>query len=278
MKPTRMGLASIAPAAIYVAVLLVVPFCFLVWLSLTDGSLNGEPGLYLGNYARILTQPIYLDGLLGTVKMGVVVTLITLIIGYPVAYFIAQSGSRFAVLAMLVVILPLFVSVVVRSFGWMVLFGRRGTINQILLSIGITEEPIQFLYTTGAVMVGLVHILSPLMILPIASVLRGIDPASKEAARSLGASALRTFWTVTFPLSLPGVIAGCILVFAHVIAAFVLPALIGSDRVRLMATMIFQQVMVANNVPMGAALAVVLVVMTFILLGIAQFFLRKRYV
>lgn len=268
---------ALAPAVAYVCALLVVPFLFLIYLSVQDGDpfLAEHATFTLRHYASIATSPIYRDSLLGTLQLGLMVTLLTLLLGYPVAMFIAQSGSRFALFVMAVVVLPLFVSVVVRSFGWMVLFGRQGLINQGLVALGIVERPVQLLYTPGAVTIGLVHILAPLMILPIASVLRGLDPMLPEAARSLGASRLRVFLTVTLPLSLPGVAAGCVLVLAHVIAAFVLPALIGSDRVRLMATMIYQQVMVANDVPLGSALAVVMVVATFALLAAAHLLLRR---
>jgi putative spermidine/putrescine transport system permease protein len=268
-------LSTVGPACLYVTVLLVVPFVYLVDLSL---HARGHDGFTLVNYAEIFASRIYLDSLWGTLQLGVTVTLLTLLLGYPVAYFIAQSGSRFAILTMGVIVLPLFVSVVVRSFGWMILFGRMGNVNRALMAVGFTERPLQLLYTPGAVTVGLVHILAPLMILPIASVLRGLDPAIREAASSLGAPRWKVFFTVTLPLSLPGITAGSVLVLAHVIAAFVLPALIGSDRVHLMATMIYQQVLTANNFALGAALAVVMVVATFILLALAHLLARRSNV
>lgn len=271
------AIGALAPSVAYVGALLVVPFLFLLYISVQDVDpfLAEHSSFTLRHYARIATSPLYRDSLLGTLQLGVMVTLLSLLLGYPVAMFIAQSGSRFGLFVMAVVILPLFVSVVVRSFGWMVLFGRQGLINQALVAFGLVERPVQLLYTQGAVTIGLVHILAPLMILPIASVLRGLDPMLPEAARSLGASRLRVFLTVTLPLSLPGVAAGCVLVLAHVIAAFVLPALIGSDRLRLMATMIYQQVMVANEVPLGSALAVVMVAATFALLVASHLLLRR---
>jgi putative spermidine/putrescine transport system permease protein len=265
------ALTALGPATAYVATLLVGPFLFLSWISLQDRDpfLHADTSFTLRHYGEILSNRLYADSLWGTLQLGVSVTALTLLLGYPVAYFVARSGSRLAGVVMTIVILPLFVSVVVRSFGWLVLLGRQGVINRTLMALGITEEPLQLLYSWGAVTVGLVHILAPLMILPIASVLRNMDPAVPEAARSLGASRAGVFWTVTLPLSLPGVAAGCLLVLAHVIAAFVLPALIGSDRIRLMATMIWQQTMVANNVPLGAALAVAMVAASFLLLGLA---------
>jgi putative spermidine/putrescine transport system permease protein len=268
----RPYLAGLTPALLYVLALLAVPFLLLLYVSFHESDpVTGYGTAYtLRNYAQLVSSPVYFSSLIGTARLGAVVTLLALLLGYPVAYFIARSRSRFVPLATAVVVVPLFVSVVVRSFGWMVLLGREGTVNALLLALGISSEPYQLLYTEGAVAIGLVHILIPLMILPIASVLRGIDTALDDAARSLGASNWRVFWTIVFPLSLPGVAAGSVLVFSHVIAAFVLPALIGSERVKLVATMIYQQVMVVGNVPLGAALAVVMVIVTFALIGVAQ--------
>lgn len=270
-------LTAVAPATLYVIALLVLPFLMLVYLSFhqSDPVIGFKPGFTLHNYVQLVDSPVYFDSMVGTARLALVVTACSLLLGYPIAWFLARSRSYFVPLATAVVVVPLFVSVVVRSFGWMVLLGREGTLNAVLLALGLIGEPVQFLYTEGAVTAGLVHILVPLMILPIASVLRGIDSSLDEAARSLGASGSRAFWTVVFPLSLPGVGAGSVLVFSHVIAAFVLPALIGSERVKLVATMIYQQVMVIGNVPLGAALGVVMVIATFALIGVAQI-LSKR--
>lgn len=265
-------LSAIAPATLYVVALLVLPFLVLVYLSLHQSDAVGgmKAGLSLHNYLQLVDSPVYFDSVIGTARLALVVTACSLLLGYPVAWFLARSRSHFVPLATAVVVIPLFVSVVVRSFGWMVLLGREGTLNSVLLALRLIPEPVQFLYTEGAVTLGLVHILIPLMILPIASVLRGIDASLDEAARSLGASGAEAIWTVALPLSLPGVGAGCVLVFSHAIAAFVLPALIGSERVKLVATMIYQQVMVIGNVPLGAALGVVMVVATFALIGLAR--------
>ncbi len=273
-KPT---LTAVAPATVYVIALLVLPFLMLVYLSVHQSDSVGgiKAGISLHNYVQLVDSPVYFDSVIGTARLALVVTACSLLIGYPIAWFLARSRSYFVPLATAVVVVPLFVSVVVRSFGWMVLLGREGTLNAVLLALGLIPEPVQFLYTESAVTLGLVHILVPLMILPIASVLRGIDSSLDEAARSLGASGAKAIWTVTFPLSLPGVGAGCVLVFSHGIAAFVLPALIGSERVKLVATMIYQQVMVIGNVPLGAALGVVMVIATFALIGLAQMLSRR---
>jgi putative spermidine/putrescine transport system permease protein len=271
-ESSRPMLTAVAPATLYVIALLLLPGLLLVYLSFhaSDPVHGYKAGLTLQNYLQLVSTPVYFDSLVGTFRFAAVVTLMCLVLGYPVAYFLARSGSYFVPFATGVVVIPLFVSVVVRSFGWLVLLGREGTINNVLVASGLVSDPVQLLYTDGAVAVGLMHILVPLMILPIASVLRGIDRSLDDAARSLGASNFHVFRTVILPLSLPGIAAGTMLVFSHVIASFVLPALIGSDRVKLMATMIYQQVMVVGNMPLGAALGVVMVAVTFVVIGLAQ--------
>ncbi|WP_145145096.1 ABC transporter permease [Roseomonas gilardii] len=257
------------PAGLFVGVLLLVPLLWLTWVSLHRGDMvtGLQPGLTFANYAKIFTVPTYAEALWGTLRLSVLVTLVTLLVGYPVALFIARSRSRLVPLTVAVVALPLFVSVVVRSFGWMVLLARTGPVSSLLAALGLTGGPVRLLNTEGAVLVGLVHILLPLMVLPIAAVLRNIDRQLDEAAESLGASRLRVLLTVIVPLSLPGIGAGCLLVMAHGIAAFVLPALLGADRVKLMATMIQQQTMVVGDVPFGAALSLVMLLAAFALLG-----------
>ncbi len=190
--------AAVLPAGLYVTVLLVLPVLALGWISLhrADDSGGLAAGLTLANYGRIFGGRLYLEGLAGTLRMGLGVTVLTLLAGYPVALFIARSGSRLVPLVVGAAALPLFVSVVVRSFGWMVVLGRQGPLNALLIALGAIHSPIRLLNTTGAVVVGLVHILLPLMILPLAAVLRGVDRQLDEAALSLGASRLRVFATV----------------------------------------------------------------------------------
>lgn len=270
--PNPSATIAVAPATVYVLALLAGPFLLLVYLSFHEyNALRGYVNTYtLQNYLHLTRYQAYADSLIGTAKLGVVITLLSIIVGYPIAHFIARSRSHFVPLVTAVVVMPMFVSVVVRGFGWMVLLGRNGPVNQLLVTAGVVDQPVQFLYTWGAVVVSLVHIELPLAILPIAAVLRGMDRSLEDAARSLGASGPRMFWTVVLPLSLPGVAAGALLVFSHAIAAFILPALLGSQKIKLMSTMIYQQVMVIGNVPLGAALSVVMILATFFLIGVVK--------
>lgn len=266
--PPALGQAvGVAPAVVFVVGLLVVPSGALLLRSFAefDPVTRSSRGITLGNYAAVVLNPVHLEVLLNTLRLAGIVTLTCLVLGYPIAYFMARSRSRSATLCAGLVVAPLFVSVVIRAFGWMVLLARQGPVNDALVATGVLVERRQFLYTELAVVIGLVHILCPFMILPVASVLRGIDPALEEAARNLGAGRLGVLRWVIVPLSMPGVMAGVLLVYSHAIAAFVLPAMLGSIRTKLMATMLYEQVLVVGNVPLGGALAAVLVAVTFFL-------------
>jgi len=269
---------AIGPAVVVVMVLLVVPSTTLFLLSFVRFEpLRGIVYSFtLENYLAIARSSLYLQVTLHTLRMAGLVTLACLVLGYPIAYFMARSKSRLAALCAALVVAPLFVSVVIRGFGWMVLLAREGVVNQALVAVGVFAERQQFLYTDPAVLIGLVHILSPFMILPIASVLRGVEPALEEAALNLGATRWGVFRFVVLPLSVPGIMAGAILVYSHAIAAFVLPAMLGSIQTKLMATMLYQQVLVAGNLPFGAALATVLVATTFLLLALVYRFFGVR--
>lgn len=260
-------LVAVGPAALFTLLLLGIPSLVLLVLSVAEYRPPGGVilALSLANYARIFRDPFYLEVALNTLRVGAIVTLAALVFGYPIAYFLARSRSRLAAMMTGLVIAPLFVSVVIRSFGWMVLLARQGIVNSALLGLGFLHTRQQFLFTDAAVVIGLVHILSPFMILPITAVLRGIDPAIEEAARNLGAGDLAVMRWIVLPLSLPGVVAGATLVYAMTISAFILPAMLGSIETKLMATLLYQQVLVIADIPMGAALAVGLVAMTLLM-------------
>lgn len=260
-------LTAVGPGTVFVVVFLVIPSSALLLLSLAgfDPSQGIVYRPTLQHYLEVMRNPLYLGVMLNTLWMAATVTLGCLVLGYPVAYFMARSRSRLTAVCAVLLVAPLFVSVVIRAFGWMVLLAKQGVVNHALVGLGLLREPQQFLYTDTAVLVGLIHVLSPFMILPILSVLRGIPPSLGEAASNLGASRWQVLIKVTLPLSVPGIMAGVILVYSHTIAAFVLPAMLGSIQTKLMATMLYQQVLVAGNVPFGASLAAVLVAMTFVL-------------
>jgi putative spermidine/putrescine transport system permease protein len=245
------------------AVLFLAPLVNLFVLSLfrfdrTTGALAEATAQ---NYLKFLTDPFYLGILWRTVKIGVLVTVATLVVGYPVAYHLTQVGARVRAYLMLLILAPLLVSVVVRSFGWLVILGPNGLINSTLVRLGVIAEPLRLLYTESAIVLGLTHVFLSFMVLSVAAALDRVDPALVRAAQNLGATERQTFLRVVLPLSLPGVAAGSLIVFTLSTSAFITPALLGGPRVKVMSYLAYQQTLLLSDWPYGGAIA-------FVLLGV----------
>jgi putative spermidine/putrescine transport system permease protein len=223
----------------------------------------GQPapgGLTLQNYVRFLADPFYLGTLRATLVLGVFVTVLAVVLGYPVAYGLARARHRWRTLLRLCVVAPLLVSVVIRTYGWIVLLAGNGVVNQTLLALRLVDEPVKFMFTYTGVTLGLVHFALPVAILSLVSVIEAVDPALEEAARGLGAGAWRTFLRITLPLTLPGLAAGSMLVFSLTVAAFVTPALMGGPSLIVLSTLIYQTMTVTLEWGFGAAVATILLV------------------
>jgi len=220
------------------------------------------PDLTLANYAALFETPVYVKVMLRTLRIGLVVTLLALVLGYPYAYLMARGRPWLRTGLLLAVLLPLLVSVVVRTYGWMVVLGLDGPVNALLLALGLTRQPVKFLFNETGIVIGLLHVFFPFMVLPLSSVLQKVDPQLEDAARTLGAGSFTVFRRVTLPLSVPGIAAGSMLVFTLSVAAYVTPALMGGAGINVMATLVAQQILVLVNWPLGAAVAVMLVVIT----------------
>jgi putative spermidine/putrescine transport system permease protein len=206
-----------------------------------------------------------------TVKVSLEVTLISLLLGYPTAWFLARTRSRIKHILMIVVIFPFLVSAVVRSYGWMVILGKRGLLNQLLQGLNFVHDPQSFLNTQGAVITGLVHLLVPYMILSVAAVLQGVDRNIEYAAYSLGAGKVKTFFLVDLPLSSPGIISGAILVFNLSMTSYVTPKLLGGARFRTMSAMVFQELNVNFNPGFAAAISYILLSVILVILVISNY-------
>ena len=246
------------------AVLFLAPLVNLFVLSLfrfdrTSGAL-AEPTAQ--NYLAFLTDPFYLGILWRTVKIGVLVTVATLLVGYPVAYHLTRASARARAYLMLLVLAPLLVSVVVRSFGWLVILGPNGLINTTLVRLGLIAEPLRLLYTESAIVVGLTHVFLSFMVLSVAAALDRVDPTLVRAAQNLGATERQTFLRVVLPLSLPGIAAGSLIVFTLSTSAFITPALLGGPRVKVMSYLAYQQTLLLSDWPYGGAIAFVLLAVT----------------
>jgi putative spermidine/putrescine transport system permease protein len=242
---------------------LLLPYLNMVVMSFRTPSTRDvfAPGFTAANYLEALLDPdfYYLRILWNTMTLGVMVTAICLVLGYPVAYHLARSRSRFKGILYACILSPLLVGVVVRCYGWIIILANNdGLINNSLRSLGLVKTYLPLMYNTFGVSVGLVHIFLPFMILPVLGAIQSIDPALEEAAQSLGASRFRTMLRVVLPLSLPGVQAGTVLVFVLTISSYVIPILLGGFKVMIMPTLVVQQLLDAMLWPFGAALAFLL--------------------
>lgn len=252
----------ILPAALALLVCLVVPYLNIVLMSFrVPGS--GVPyaqGFTLGNYAKFFSDRFYLEQLANTLWIGVATTFACLLVGYPVAVQLARGTGAMRGLRYGIVLAPLLVGIVIRSYGWTILLGNNGVINRTLIAWGLIEGPLPLMYNGLGIIIALTHVLLPFMILPIMGAVQGIDPQLELAARSLGAGRNTAFRRVVLPMSLPGVQSGCTLVFILAISAYVTPALIGGLRVKTAAVSVVDALIDGFQWPFGSAMALILAV------------------
>ncbi|TSD90568.1 ABC transporter permease [Mycobacterium sp. KBS0706] len=250
----------IAPAAVLLGVFLLVPYLNIVLMSFRPPATGAPygPGLTLDNYQRTLTDGYYLGQLGSTLWIALLTTGTTLLVGFPVAWQLARSRSRWRPVLYGIVLSPLLVGIVVRSFGWTILLGNNGVLNKAARSLGLTLAPLPLMYNTLGIVIALTHVFLPFMILPIMAALQTIDPALEAAGRSLGATRRVAFRRIVLPLALPGIQSGCILVFVLALSAYVTPVLIGGMRVKTMTLTVVDTLTDAFQWPLGSALALML--------------------
>lgn len=246
------------PGGIFLAVLFVVPLVELLLLSV------GVPNWTLTNFLRIAANPAYIAVLRNTLEISLLVTALAFVLAYPVAYALTTGGVRLRIFLLMAVVLPYFTSVLARTFAWIVLLGRKGVINEILVQLGWVAQPVSLLYNRFGVIVGMTHIIVPLMVLPMFTVMSGIDQRLLRAARANGASGLAAFMTVFLPLSLPGVLAAVLLALIYCLGFYITPALLGGVSDLTIAMEISSVIVDQLNWNFGAALSMVLL---FIVLG-----------
>jgi putative spermidine/putrescine transport system permease protein len=222
----------------------------------------------LHHYARFFSDGFYLGVLWDTLLLGVIVTAICLLLGYPLAYHLALTRSRWKPLLIVFILSPLLVGIVIRCYGWMIILADRGLINATLMERGWLTKPLPLMYNRFGIAVGLVHVFLPFMVLSLTGVLKRIDPALIEASKTLGASPRRAFVEVTLPLSLPGILAGSLLVFSLAISSFVVPILLGGFKVQVLPMIVYEQILSVFDWPFGAANAFVLLVISVALIGL----------
>jgi putative spermidine/putrescine transport system permease protein len=260
------------PALIFFIAFFVVPTASLFALAFNKsaaGVITLSSQVTFDNFVRIFTRSIYYEAILRSVGISAVVALVCLIFGYPLAYVIAKTTSAGRnTLLMILVLSSMQLDMVIRLYGLMVLLGDNGLINGTLIRLGVIREPLPLMYNVFGVIVGLVQITLPFMVLSLIGIIKSIHPSLEEAARSLGASRAKAFFSVVLPLSMPGILAGTLLVFALAISSYVVPALMGGWKVMVMPIHIYQQIAETGRWQFGAAIAVVLFVSSLMAIAV----------
>lgn len=271
------AIALLMPATIIVVVGYLLPSLLLVLMSFGVVPPRWSPSqASTDNYARLLGDSYYLRVVGYTLFLGIVVSILTAVIAFPVGYYLARSRSRLTSLYAVLTFTPLAVGMNMVTLGWMIILGKTGFINSLLTQTGIVSDPLQLLYGWGAVIVAMIHVVFTFMVLPIEAVVRQIDPALEKAARTLGAGPIRTFFEVVIPLSLPGVAAGFLIVFLQVSGAFVLPLLLGGQSFTLMPIAIWEQMTVSSDRSFAATLSVALIVISIGVMILQMRIMREK--
>ncbi len=278
----RAGLTAaglVGPATLYVGIGILLPLAILLRYSLNQfvpGKFMVD-ALTVENYVKFFTDIYYYSVLARTVRIALVTTLLCLAMGFPLAYVLARTRTRYKNLLIMLVVLPLFVGNAVRAAGWMVAFGNKGVINASLMGLGVLAQPLEIMFSEAAVIVGITAVNLPFMVLTLQSVIEGIDRSVEEAAFNLGATPLQMARRILFPLAMPGVFAGTILTFILSMNAYATPVLLGGPRFQMMGPLVYNQFIQQNNWPFGGAIAFILMIATLLLTLTANLLVQQRY-
>lgn len=272
---TKVGFLS--PVTFWMIAFMGIPLLYVIFISfLHRGTSGGIDFIFtIENYKRIMTH-LYFKVFWDSISIAFMTTLITLLFGYPFAYFVARLPKKFRVFAMMLIIIPFWTNSLIRTYAWMTLMHTNGIINHILLNLGIIKEPLKMLYTYGAVLVGMIYTLFPFMVLPLYTSIEKMEKSYIEASKDLGANRWMTFTTITLPLTVPGIIAGCILVFIPSLGLFYISDLMGGSKVMLLGNLIRNQFLVSRDWPFGAALSIIMIIVTLALVGISVKLLGRK--
>lgn len=253
-----------APSLLVILLALAAPLALMLVFSVwrfVPGKIT-DYTLTLANYWRFLGDGFYLKVIADTVQLGLLVTALSLVLGYPLAFFLARTKSRWQPVLVYLIFVPMMISLVVRAYGWMVLLGYNGVVNAVLLQLGVIALPLRLLNSVHAVVLGLVEVLLPFMVVPLLAALKDIPPSVEEAARALGATPRQVFFKVTLPLSIPGMISGSLMVFSLAITAYALPALLGGAQVKMISAIAYDAMLVSYNWPFGSAVGIIMVLVS----------------
>ena len=258
------------PALVVVFVIIFIPVGWLFSLSFLDSSGH----LSLVNYQKMIEYKSYARVFKTTFNVSVLTTLLCILIGYPLAYFLSQVPRKYVGFFMLTVLLPFWTSLLVRTYAWLVMLQRKGLINNFAIDLGLWDMPLKLAHNLNGTLIGMVHIMLPFLILPLYAAMRRIDPYALQAAANLGATPVQAFWQIFVPLSLPGVVAGSLIVFVLCLGFYVTPAVLGGGKVILVSMQITAILEDQFNWGAASALGVVLLVLTFLALFLASRFLK----
>jgi putative spermidine/putrescine transport system permease protein len=268
-----------SPALLLFVGILLVPLGLTALLSFNifDGMRGIQPSYTLHNYVEILTDSYYHQIFIRTGLMALGVTALCVLLGVPETLILARMQAPWRGLFLVVILGPLLISVVVRTLGWSILLGSQGMVNTALQRLGVVEEPVRFLFSMLGVVIALTHVFVPFMIIAVWSALQKLDPQVEHAGRSLGATAFTSFRRVIFPQLLPGVLSGSIIVFALAASAFATPSIIGGRRVKVVATATYDEFLNSMNWPLGAAIAVLLLIANVVIIVGCNRMLERRF-
>ncbi len=258
------------PALLLVIIVLIIPIAWLFYVSFigADGNFSLE------NYERMIKRKSYARIFQRTFEVSLITTGLCILIGYPLAYFMSQLPTKIANICLITVLLPFWTSLLVRTYAWLVLLQKNGLINNWAINMGLWDEPIKMVHNMTGTIIGMVHIMLPFLILPVYGAMKSIDKGYLKAASNLGASPSKAFWTVFFPLSAPGLVAGSLIVFVLCLGFYVTPAVLGGGKVILVSMKIASNIEIFVNWGAASAMGVVLLVLTVFVLWIASRFMR----
>lgn len=264
------GLAS--PLLVVLVLVFVAPVLFMVPLSFQEyiPGMGMSDQWTLENYTQIFTDSYYREIVFRTLVLGFGVTVICLLMGYPLAYYMAFARPRMRLALTLLVIFPMLLNLVVRSFGWIALLANRGLINNLLIDWGLIDSPIKMMFNLSGLLIGMSHIYLPFMVLMLVPAIQAVPQDVRDAASTLAAGRMRTFFSVTLPMTAPGILAGSIIVFVLSISALVTPRMLGGATYKVMATLIYDEFLLTLNWPSGAALAFVLTMIALAVIALSS--------
>ena len=256
-QPATIPTLLLAPCMLWIAFFFVIPLGLMVWRSLK------VKGFSLAPYETLFTSPIYYKALINTFEISVIVTALALVLGYPIAYLLIISSAKVRAIVLILVVIPYWLDYIVRSFSWLVLLGRKGIVNNLLIDLGLIDAPLQLLNNLFSVLVGMVQIMLPLMILTLFGAMLRIDRTLTTAAEIHGATPWRAFWSIFFPLSLPGVYAASLLVFIISLGFYITPALLGSPKETMISQLIVDLAGELLEWELASAAGVLLLIISF---------------